>query len=117
MPQNLDSQNSHPSFISSWLLQLERCRAGVSIPISSEDELLTIRVFSNQGEFLLARYALESADVECFSKDEHTMRISSGVHRFHATSSTALQDCKRSMEDALAILDAPPLDENYVIEE
>lgn len=78
---------------------------------------MTVRVFANQAEFLLARSALESADIECFSKDEHAMRISAGMHRTHAAQGTALQVGKRDAEDALAILDAPPLDENYVIED
>jgi len=84
---------------------------------SPEEELVTVRVFASQAEFLLARSALESADIECFSKDEHAMRIASGTHRSHAAQGTSLLVRKRDAEDALAILDAPPLDENYVIEE
>jgi hypothetical protein len=79
--------------------------------------MVTIRVFDSQAEFMLARSALESADIECFAKDEHAMRISSGMHRTHAAQGTALQVRKRDAEDALLILDAPPLDENYLIEE
>lgn len=78
---------------------------------------MTVRVFASQAEFLLARSALESADIECFAKDEHAMRISSGMHRYGAEHGTALQVRKRDAEDALAILNAPPLDENYIIEE
>jgi len=39
------------------------------------DELVTIAVFHNQTEFLLARTRLESADIECFAYDENMLRI------------------------------------------
>ncbi len=86
-------------------------------PEPPADELVTIRVFASHAEYLLARALLESADIECFARDEHAMRISSGLHRSGAAEGTALQVRKSDAEDALAILDAPPLDENYLIEE
>ncbi len=82
-----------------------------------EEELVTVRVFASQSEFLLARAALESADIECFARDEHAMRISGGLHRSGAAEGFALQVRKTDAEDARAILDAPPLDESYIIEE
>ena len=81
------------------------------------DELVTIRTFENHAEFLLARGLLESAGIECFSRDEHTMRISSAMHRSLAGHGTALQVRKRDAEDAIAILDAPPFEEGFVVEE
>ncbi len=80
-----------------------------------EEELVTVRVFASQSEFLLARAALESADIECFARDEHATRITSGLHKGEA--GYALQVRKSDADDARAILDAPPLDESYVIEE
>jgi hypothetical protein len=39
------------------------------------------------------------------------------MHGSAAAHGTTLQVCRRDVQDALAILDAPPLDENYVIED
>jgi hypothetical protein len=39
------------------------------------ENLVTIAVFHNQPEFLLARTRLESADIECFAYDENMLRI------------------------------------------
>ena len=80
------------------------------------EELVTIRVFKSQEEYMVARSVLESAEIECFSRDEHP----TNVHAYSqqpGVGGVELQVRKADAEDALAILDAPPLDENYVIEE
>jgi hypothetical protein len=82
-----------------------------------DDELVTIRTFEQHSEFLLARGLLESAGIECFSRDEHAMRISSGTHRSLSGQGTALQVRKSDAEDAIAMLDAPPFEEGFVVEE
>jgi len=81
------------------------------------DELVTIRTFESHAEFLLARGLLESAGIECFSRDEHAMRISSGTHKSLSGEGTALQVRKSDAEDARAILDAPPFEDGFVVEE
>lgn len=86
-------------------------------PEPPPDELVTIRVFKSQAEYLVARSVLESADIECFSRDEHAARMHAHFHKGSDSSGTALQVRKADADDALAILDAPPLGENYVIEE
>ena len=86
-------------------------------PPGAEEALVTIRIFESEAEYLVARSALESAGIKCFSSDEHPMAIHTHLNRPATAGSVALQVRKSDAEDALAILDAPPLDENYVIEE
>ena len=45
-----------------------------------QEELVTIRRFDKQSEYLIARGLLESAGIECFGRDEHSTRISSEAH-------------------------------------
>jgi hypothetical protein len=82
-----------------------------------EFELVTIRVFDKQSEYAFARSLLESAGIECFAVNEHAHRIVAGAHRALGVDGTVLRVRKSDAEDAIAILDAPPLDENYIIEE
>ncbi len=72
------------------------------------ENLVTIAIFHNQPEFLLARSRLESADIECFAYDENMLRIS-GWHS-HAFGGIKLQVRESEAQDARAILDhtAPP---------
>lgn len=82
-----------------------------------DDALVTIRVFEKQSEYAFAKSLLESAGIECFARDEHTARIAGPYHALLGGNGTVLQVRKNDAEDALAILNAPPLDENYGIEE
>lgn len=81
------------------------------------DELVTIRVFEKQEEYMVARSLLESAEIECFWQGEHGHFIDPSMNKGAGVSGVALQVRKSDAEDALAILDAPPLDENYVVED
>jgi hypothetical protein len=86
-------------------------------PPLPEEELVTVRIFKSEAEYSVARSALESAGIECFSTDKHATNIHTHLNRPGVAGSIALQVRKADAEDALAILDAPPLDENCVIEE
>lgn len=86
-------------------------------PEPPPDELVTIRVFRSQAEYMVAQSVLESAEIDCFTRDEHAGRMHAHLHKGSDSSGIALQVRKADADDALAILDAPPLDENYVIEE
>jgi hypothetical protein len=66
------------------------------------DELVTIAVFHNQTEFLLARTRLESADIECFAYDENMLRI--GGWHSHILGGIKLQVRSSDAQDAIAIL-------------
>lgn len=78
---------------------------------SPEDEFVTIRVFANEIEFLLARSVLESAGIECFVPNEHTMEMT-GLLPSVPWYGYTLQVHKPDAKDALAILDASAPDEN-----
>ena len=80
------------------------------------DELITIRTFDKQSEYLIARGLLESAGIECFGRDEHSTRISSGAHIGMGAQGTALQVRKSDAQDALAILGAR-FEEGFIVEE
>jgi hypothetical protein len=81
-----------------------------------QEELITIRTFNGQSEYLIARGLLESAGIECFGRDEHSTRISSGAHMGIGAHGTALQVRKSDAVDALAILDAR-FEEGFIVEE
>jgi Putative prokaryotic signal transducing protein len=67
-----------------------------------EQQLVTIASFQNEMEFLLARTRLESADIECFARDENMLRIA-GWHG-HVFGGVCLQVRENDVADALAIL-------------
>ena len=81
-----------------------------------QEELITIRTFDKQSEYLIALGLLESAGIECFGRDEHSTRISSGTHIGMGAQGTALQVRKSDAQDALAILDAR-FEEGFIVEE
>ncbi len=71
-----------------------------------DEKLVTVGVFHNQAEFLLARSRLESAGIECFSRNEHMARIAghyTGVFGMHQIE---LQVREADAEDALAMLES-----------
>ena len=73
------------------------------------ENLVTVAVFHNHAEFLLARTLLESADIECFAYDENMLRIA-GWHS-HFLGGIKLQVRESEAEDARAILQhTAPLD-------
>lgn len=82
----------------------------------AQEELVTIRTFEQQSEYLIARGLLASAGIECFGGDEYSMRISSGAHMGIGAHGTALQVRKSDAADALAILDAR-FEEGFIVEE
>jgi hypothetical protein len=63
------------------------------------EPLVTIATFYHQTEFLLARTRLESAGIECFSRDENLLRIHS-----HAFGGIQLQVFASDVHDAQKIL-------------
>jgi hypothetical protein len=67
-----------------------------------QENLVTIAVFHNQTEFLLARTRLQSADIECFAYDENTLRI--GGWHSHMFGGIKLQVRESEAQDAHAIL-------------
>ena len=74
-----------------------------------EPQLVTVAVFHNEAEFLLARARLESADIECFALGENMLRIA-GWHS-HILGGIKLQVRETDADDALAILrETAPLD-------
>ncbi len=81
------------------------------------DELVTIRTFDQHSEYLIARGLLESSGIECFARDEHSTRISSGTHKDIGAQGTALQVRKSDAADAIAILDAPPFEDGSIVED
>ena len=81
-----------------------------------QEELITIRTFNSQSEYSVARGLLESAGIECFGRDEHSSRISSGTHMGTGAQGASLQVRQSDAEDALAILDAR-FEEGFVVEE
>jgi hypothetical protein len=70
--------------------------------LNDNPQLVTIATFHNEAEFLLARMRLESAQIECFSLDEHMLRIA-GWHS-HVFGGIKLQVCEHDASDAVAIL-------------
>jgi hypothetical protein len=73
------------------------------------ENLVTVAVFHNQPEFLLARTRLESADIECFAYDENMLRI--GGWHAHIFGGIKLQVRESEAQDARAILQqTAPLD-------
>jgi hypothetical protein len=66
------------------------------------ENLVTIAVFHNRPEFLLARTRLESADIECFAYDENMLRI--GGWHSHVFGGIKLQVRESEAQDALAVL-------------
>jgi Putative prokaryotic signal transducing protein len=83
-----------------------------------DEQLVTIAVFDNHAEFLLARSRLESASIECFSRNEHTARIAghfTGVFGMHQIE---LQVRQTDAEDAAGMLQSEsPADEGDVLDE
>ena len=65
-------------------------------------ELVTVALFHNEPEFLLARTRLESAGIECFAQGENMLRIA-GWHS-HILGGLKLQVAEADAQDALAIL-------------
>ncbi len=69
-----------------------------------DDQLVTVATFDNHAEFLLARSRLESAGIECYSRNEHTARITghfTGVFGMHQIE---LQVRAADAEDAVSML-------------
>ncbi len=66
------------------------------------ETLITIATFYSEPEFLLARARLESADIECFAKDENMLRLA-GWHS-HILGGIKLQVRESDAQDALGIL-------------
>jgi hypothetical protein len=77
----------------------ERSSAKVALEY---ENLVTIAIFQNQPEFLLARGRLESADIECFAYDENMLRI--GGWHSHAFGGIKLQVRELEAQDARVIL-------------
>ena len=76
-------------------------------------KLVTVARFHNDAEFLLARTRLESADIECFGRNEHALRLTGHVHGFFGAHYIELQVREADAEDARAMLESEsPLDEN-----
>ncbi len=74
---------------------------------SQPEPLVTIATFYHQTEFLLARTRLESAGIECFSRDENLLRIHS-----HAFGGIQLLVFASDVRDAQKILrDTAPINE------
>jgi hypothetical protein len=82
-----------------------------------QDELVTIRTFDQHSEYLVARALLESAGIECFSRDEHSSRLTAGTHRNIGTHGNALQVRQSDAADAIALLDAPPFEDGFIVED
>jgi hypothetical protein len=67
-----------------------------------EEKLVTVATFRSEIEFLLARARLESADIECFAKDENMLRIA--AWHSHIFGGIKLQVPESEADDASAIL-------------
>ncbi len=66
------------------------------------EALVTVAIFYNEPEFLLARARLESADIDCFALDENMLRL--GGWHSHILGGIKLQVRESDAQDALAIL-------------
>lgn len=81
----------------------------------ADEELVSIRVFPRRTDYVLARQSLDQEGVPCFSRAELARRAPQSTQppagRF------AIVVRKGDVEKALAILDAPPLPDGYVISE
>jgi hypothetical protein len=67
-----------------------------------EPRLITVAIFHNQMDFLLARTRLESAGIECFAQDENMLRIA--AWHSHVFGGIKLQVDEHDAADARAIL-------------
>ncbi len=73
-----------------------------------DEQLVTVATFDSHAEFLLARSRLESAGIECYSRNEHTARITghfTGVFGMHQIE---LQVRAADAEDAAGMLQSVP---------
>ena len=68
----------------------------------TEEKLVTIAIFHNEMEFLLARARLESAEIECFALNENMLRMA--AWHAHILGGIRLQVRESEAADASAIL-------------
>ena len=85
-------------------------------PSPPDDELVTIRTFKRRQDYLLARDMLDHEGVQCFSRAEQARRHPDKSPTTQAGSFSVIVR-KTEVEKAIAILDAPPLPDGYVIDE
>jgi len=84
---------------------LEPPPAAEDIPVS---ELVTIRLFRDFPDALIAKSLLEASDIECFLADENKVNVNWLLS--NAVGNMKLQVRKEDAEAALEILDHLPLD-------
>jgi hypothetical protein len=71
-----------------------------------DERLVTIARFQNDADFLLARTVLESAGIDCFGRNEHSLRLTGHVHGFFGAHYIELQVREADAEDAVAMLES-----------
>jgi hypothetical protein len=69
-----------------------------------DERLVTIARYHTDAEFLLARTCLEAAGIDCFGRNEHSLRLTGHVHGFFGEHYIELQVREADAEEAVAML-------------
>ena len=71
-----------------------------------DERLVTIARFHNDAEFLLARTRLDSAGIDCFGRNEHSLRLTGHIHGFFGAHYIELQVREEDADEARAMLES-----------